>query len=529
MLNTGVIYEQNEETIITRAKLLGSFLLFIKTFYKLRTHREFIISQPVGRESHFLTICRQLTDVFYLKPGTTFSGINIPPGHGKSEIMIHFVAWAMAHYPDCNFLYVSYQVGLAKTHTTTIKQIMELPLYRKLFGVHLNPDICANHDFATTAGGRVSAFGSEGGVTGRNAGLPGVDRFSGCVVMDDMHNPVDIHSPTVRATVIRNYNLTIKQRPRGKRVPIIFIGQVLHEEDLAMYLRRNEDGRQWMFNIICALDECENALYPEEFPKDNLIIMRETDPYNYAAQMQQNPQPAGGGIFKPEWFQLKDDEPKILATFITADTAETDKDYNDATVFSFWGIYKIEEWGIELDLYALHWLACQEIRVEPKDLRNEFAQFYGDCLRYKVKPEIAFIEKKSTGATLLSVLGEFQGIRVQDVPRNRRSKIDRFMSCQRYVASKQISFTRQARHAHACIEHLRKITANNSHRFDDICDTMADAIQVALIDKIVFNYSKSPKLDNDKANEIMGNSLIAQQHYKTIFNTDPRGRDSLWK
>lgn len=32
---------------------------------------------------------------------------------------------------------------------------------------------------------------------------------------------------------------------------------------------------------------------------------------------------------------------------------------------------------------------------------------------------------------------------------------------------------------------MSKITANNTHRYDDIADTLADAIKIALIDKIV--------------------------------------------
>lgn len=41
-----------------RAKLTGSLLLFTQTFFPLLTGRDFIISNPDGRESHFITICR---------------------------------------------------------------------------------------------------------------------------------------------------------------------------------------------------------------------------------------------------------------------------------------------------------------------------------------------------------------------------------------------------------------------------------------------------------------------------------------
>ena len=34
-----------------------------------------------------------------------------------------------------------------------------------------------------------------------------------------------------------------------------------------------------------------------------------------------------------------------------------------------------------------------------------------------------------------------------------------------------------------CINHMSKITANDTHRHDDICDTLVDAVKICLIDK----------------------------------------------
>ncbi len=102
---TTLISQDEDNLDHERAKLLGSLLLFTKVFYKLRTGREFEISEPVSRESHHLTIFRELKRTFELKQLNL--GINVAPGSGKSEMLIHFVAWAMAHYPDSNFLYVT--------------------------------------------------------------------------------------------------------------------------------------------------------------------------------------------------------------------------------------------------------------------------------------------------------------------------------------------------------------------------------------------------------------------------------------
>lgn len=484
----------HESLIKQKCELLGSLLLFTQTFYKLRTGRDFKISSPNGRESHHLIIARELVKVFNLETPRLL--INVPPGHGKSEMLIHFVAWAMAYYPDSNFLYISYSHELAASHTHTIKQIMELPHYRHLFGVEIRSDSSAKDYFMTTKGGCVAAFGSSGSITGRNAGLPDMNRFSGCVLLDDMHKPIEIHSDTMREGVITNYDQTIKIRPRGLNVPILGIGQCLHEADIWGYLKAGKDGYDWKQVVLPARDNNGNMLWPEVMSLQYFLREEEFNPYVCAAQLQQNPQPSGGGIYKPEWFYLTENEsePDLLATFLTIDTAETDKSYNDATVFSFWGVYRIKHTNIDTKMYGIHWIDCSEIRIEPKDLESEFLFFFSQCMMHKVKPEMVFLEKKSTGITLVSILSRFQGLQIIDIQRTRASgsKTQRFYEAQPYVATKRISLPRYGKHTNMCIEHCRKITANNTHRFDDICDTMYDAIKAALIDEIVLRRTADP-------------------------------------
>lgn len=474
------------DLIEQKAKLFGSLLLFIQVFYKLRTNREFKISQPIGRESHQITICRELTKVFRLETNKLL--INVPPGHGKSEILLHFVAWAMAHFPDSQFMYISYSHELASKHTYTIKQIMQLPLYKRLFGVEIKHDSSAKDNFKTIQGGSVKAFGSNGGITGQDSGLPDMDRFSGCTVMDDMHKPDEVHSDTIREKVKVNYAETIEPRPRGINVPTIFIGQRLHQDDLPASFINSEDGYDWRKVILQGLDAAGNALHPTVMPKEKLLILKEKRPYVFSAQQQQDPLPPGGGLFKPEWFIELDDEPTILATFITSDTAETDKTYNDPTVFSFWGIYKVMDYEVDVGLYALHWLDCVELWVEPKDLEEEFNNFYTCCMRYPVKPKAAAIEKKSTGVTLLSILKKRPGLQIIDIERTKASgsKTTRFLEMQPYTSSQRITFSKHSKHKELCVNHMKNITANDTHRFDDICDTAYDAVKLGLIDQVIY-------------------------------------------
>jgi predicted phage terminase large subunit-like protein len=469
-----------------RIALLSDLFLFTRVMFEKRTGREFMVSQPEGNVSHFITMCKELTDVFYLRANRL--AINVPPGWGKSEICKSFIAWCLAHYPDCKFLYISHSFELATIHTASIKQTMSMQAYKKLFGIDIRRDSSAKDFFQTIQGGAVAAFGSQGGITGHDAGLPGLPRFSGAVIIDDIHKPEEVHSDTIRDRIKRNYFETIERRPRAPNVPISIVGQRLQEDDLFAHLAGGADGMEWRKVVLKALDDAGNALYPEVNPKSQLLNMREKQPYVFHSQYQQTPVPSGGSLYLEEYFPILDETPEILATFITADSAETEKEYNDATVFSFWGLYKLKFNHSAIDdMYGLHWINCEEMRIKPADLEEAFMDFWSGCMRYKVQPRFAAIEKKSTGVTLLSALHKVQGLRMIDIERSGsiNNKTKRFIDMQKHLASKLVSLPYGARHTKMVIDHMKKITANNVHAHDDIADTCYDACKMALVDKIL--------------------------------------------
>ena len=501
------------------SKLRGSLLEFTRYFFQYITGRKFIISVPTGRESHHITCCRALTSVMRLDILREI--INLPPGCGKSTLASMWAAWGLASYPDSNYLYISYSHELAAKHTYFIRSIVSSKMYRYLFDVEIDSDSRAKDSFKTTAGGSIKAFGSGGAITGQDAGLPGLERFTGAVILDDAHKPDEAHSDTIRQSVINNYDETIRQRCRGLNVPIIYIGQRVHEADLTDFFMSGKDVDEWHTTILKGLDEAGNALYPEMMPKEKLLALQDKSPYVFSSQYQQDPLPAGGGLFKPEWFIILDEEPKCQVTFITADTAETDKSWNDATVFSFWGIYEIETMGRKTGEFGLHWIDCMETRIEPKDLKETFIDFYANCVLYPHPPLMAAIEKKSTGVTLVSVLQELRGMQIRQIERTiaSGSKTQRFLEMQPFIASKRISFTRNANHLDNCIKHMSKITANNTHRHDDIADTLSDAIRIALIEKTI--YSNDNK--QEERRQILTNMNQSMQRKIRATRTSQHG------
>lgn len=468
-----------------RKKLVNSLLFFTQMYFYLRTGRHFELgNMPVG-QSHFEKIIHALERVFDGK--CTRLIINVPPRYAKTELAIHLLCWAFAQYPDSQNIYISYSQSLATKQSQTVREIMQMMEYRDMFDVHLKEGSTQKSNFETTENGALFGVGSGGSLTGRGAGLKGVLRFGGCIIVDDIIKPEDAMSDTVRESTNEWFYNTLQSRTNSSRTPIIVIGQRVHEDDLC---ERLIQVGGWEHLCLEARDQAGNPLWPEMHDRASLEKMEKESPWVFAAQYMQNPVSAGNTLFNPKWFPILDDEPKILGSFITCDTAETDRHYNDASVFSFWGIYKIELRGAEVpDLYALHWIDCLEIRIEPRSLQSTFLDFYAGCMRYKTPPKFVAIEKKSTGTTLSSVLQEAQGMRIIDIERTKASgsKAARYLEMQPYIANKLVSLPAEGKHTQMVIKHMSKITANMAHRFDDICDTAYDAIKMALIDRTVIN------------------------------------------
>lgn len=489
------------------AKLLSDYLLFTRFFYKERTGREFVLANPNSRESHHITMARALERVLNLQCMRLL--INCPPGASKSEMLISLCAYAWARYPDSSFLYVSYSEDTAMLQTTKIRSIIELPIYRQLFQVELHPNHNQKSDFRTTQNGRIGAYGAKGSITGHDAGLQHVNRFSGALIIDDIHKPDEVHSDSQREFVLKNYGETLLPRVRSDKVPIIAIGHRLREGD---FFDQRKDEKEWEIVTIPAIDSAGNDYNPAVISKQNLLLMKERQPYVFCSQYQQDPQPAGGSLFKEIDFLLLDEEPNFIGSFITADTAETLETYNDSTAFSHWGLYRIKIQSIDTEILGLHWIGCRELHCEPKDLENEFLDFWVSCMRHPTaKPTAAAIEKKSTGVSLISAVKNIQGIKIIEVERTSNSgpKAHRHISMQPYIASKRITFTRYSKHVSQCITHMSKITANNTQAHDDICDTVYDAIKLAFIDGTIQALLVSNVKSKQKSADILISSAIS--------------------
>ena len=139
---------------------------------------------------------------------------------------------------------------------------------------------------------------------------------------------------------------------------VVIIQQRLAENDLTGHVMETE-GDGWTHLCLPGRFEPERSfvttigwkdprtepnqlLWPERLSEDALKRLERTmGPFIFAGQIQQRPEPAGGGIIRRDWWRLWEGEVYPKCDFILAclDTAYTEKETNDPSGMLIWGVF----------------------------------------------------------------------------------------------------------------------------------------------------------------------------------------------
>jgi predicted phage terminase large subunit-like protein len=256
------------------------------------------------RAPHHRLICDALMRVFRGECRRLI--INIPPRYSKTELaVLMFIAWAMGHSPDSEFIHTSYSATLATNNSAAVRGLMQHDAYAEIFpGARLATDARAH--WSTTEGGVMYATGAGGTITGFGAGKMR-DSFGGAIIIDDPHKADEARSDVVRQGVLDWFSNTLESRKNDpERTPIILIMQRLHEHDLAGWLLAGGNGERWENVCLSAWQDDGTPLWPEKHSAEELRRMERASPYNFAGQYRQSPAPPEGGVFKPGMLQIVD-------------------------------------------------------------------------------------------------------------------------------------------------------------------------------------------------------------------------------
>ncbi len=282
-------------------------------------------------------------------------------------VTVRFTAWMLETNPKLNVILGSYNQKLANRFSRKVRRVLEDSAFaarnaavNKRASTSTKNSSLRYHrgsarvntsaEWETSEGGGVRAVGVGGGVTGFGAGL--------IVIDDPVKSRAEAESPAYREKTWNWFNDDIYTRLEPDAA-IILIQTRWHEDDLAGRLLKEaeeEGGEQW--DVIClpALAESKSnaftretlepqtksnvneritreplkpqikldangritrervtltddrkpgeALCPQRFDEKALErIKRKLGSYSFSALYQQRPVPAGGGLFKREWFK----------------------------------------------------------------------------------------------------------------------------------------------------------------------------------------------------------------------------------
>lgn len=234
--------------------------------------------------------------------------INIPPRHTKSiTVAVVWPAWHWAEVdPGSRWLFSCYHGPLAIRDNVRCRRLILSPWYQSRYGdqFQLVYDQNQKTRYETDRYGfRVATSVGGGGATGEGGDF---------VVVDDPHNVKERESETKRQATITWWDETMSTRLNDPKTGAhVVMGQRTHDKDLFGHL---EEVGGYEILRIPTLYEPERSvvqvhgirdprtkqgelLNPERFGEEEVEeARRRLGRYGFAAQHQQRPSPAGGGI-----------------------------------------------------------------------------------------------------------------------------------------------------------------------------------------------------------------------------------------
>lgn len=417
--------------------------------------------------------------------------INVPPRSSKSSIVsVAFPAWLWARSqhgplsgPHVQFLFASYAQSLSLRDSVKTRRLIESPWYQKFWGdrFKLTGDQNTKIRFENNQGGYRLATSVGGSLTGEGAAI---------IVCDDPNNAIEMESEVIRDGTNTWWDEALSTRLNDPKTgAYIIIQQRLHQDDLTGHILGRSQGEWVHLNLPMRYDperHCSTSigfddpreadrelLCPERMGETEVVdLERRLGPYAASGQLQQSPVPKGGGIIKRSYWKLWEpkDGSKIFPPFELViaflDTAYTEKEENDPSAMTVWGVWRDADGNPQVMLtYA--WTK----RLEFNDLVEKSAV---TCREYKV--DRLLIESKAAG---ISVAQEIRRVHsrasfgVQLIDPKAQDKTARLYSIEHLFAEGLI-WAPDRDWADACIDQC-EAGPRGSH--DDLADTTSGALR----------------------------------------------------
>lgn len=372
--------------------------------------------------------------------------INVPFRTGKTALVS--IAWQVWTWiqsqkgprsgPQVKFLCLSYASSLSFATSTTARRLIASKWFQDRWGerVKITTDQDNKEQFDTVAGGSRISMGFDGGTLGRGGDIK---------IIDDPHKVREVESEDVRLGTLRTYDEGLSSRFTDPQTAAeVIIMQRLHANDLSGHVIDKFPDFTWLMLPMeydptrhChtslgwddprGLDQNGNKLlgkdvdgkiipgsplaraegkllWPKRFSREVVENLKTSlGPYGAAAQLNQSPSPRGGGIIREEWWQVWEDEayPDFSRVLVSVDTAHTEKEQNDESGLTAWGVFHLDNGQPQIML-----IDAWEGRLEFHRLITKIA----DVCK-KRSADICLIEAKANGIDVVNEIRRVYGRR----------------------------------------------------------------------------------------------------------------------
>jgi len=380
----------------------------------------------------------------------------MPPRHGKSELISHYVpVWFLENWPNQNIILSSYEADFAASWGRKVRDTIQK--HRNELSVRVSSASSSAARWNTTSGGGMVTAGAGGAITGRGGNL--------IIVDDPIKNWLEAQSDTTRQRLLDWFYSTLYTRAEPDST-IIIIQTRWHESDLAGDIIA-KNTREWQVIRFPALAEADDplgrkideALCPERYDRERLLKIKETTGTGiFEGLYQQHPAPPKGQIFNRNWWRFYDELPDLSVIIQSWDCGFETGSHNSYTVGQTWGMAKNGYYLIDQF----------RDRLEYTDLIRAVKAQYR-----KHNPEYVLIEYQASGRSLVQDLYRNTNLPIKAIKSTRDSKPVRAEIVTPVIECGRVHLPKQA---HWVNDFLHEMTLFPSGKFSDQVDALSQAL-----------------------------------------------------
>ena len=307
--------------------------------------------------------------------------------------------------------------------------------------------------------------------------------FGGAILVDDFMKADDYRSDAEKQNCIEIFENTLSSRKnRPSKDPTIIIAQRLAKDDLVNYIKEKYPD-EWDFYVIPAYnEETGESFWEERYPAKFLEQMKQENPFLFYSQYQQEPIAMGGGVIRHEWWRYYKDvnDQPYRRIFITADTANKTKEWNDFTAIMVFGLAQNRHLRL-LDMVHGK-LEIPELQATFEAIWEKWRMGIGSC-----RCSAIYVEDKASGTQVIQMLRRKGGMPIMPVI-PEKDKLTRVLDVIPQIAAGNIELPESENHpiSKEFLSESDAFSMDDSHAHDDMIDAMVMGINQAYSQKGYF-------------------------------------------